>query len=89
MQEAKKQFIEKWSTWFILDKRKQKNQNGETSKGVGVETEVMLRCRYCNNPLAEYLEVDIDYDEGITAKMPFCDDQCLDAYKDVNPDYFW
>ena len=50
-----------------------------------VEAEVRLRCLNCGRPLKEYLLEDI---EDETLKLPFCDDQCMDAYKDVDPNYF-
>lgn len=50
-----------------------------------VEAQVRLRCLNCGKPLKEYLLEDI---EDETLKLPFCDDQCMDAYKDVDPNYF-
>lgn len=50
-----------------------------------VELPVMLRCQYCNKPIKELLDIDED-DE--TLRLPFCDEQCMEAYKEEHPEYF-
>lgn len=59
------------------------NRNNNSSQ---IEPQDMLRCLYCNKPIKEYLLVDIDEEE--TIELPFCDWQCMDAYKDIDESYF-
>ena len=51
-----------------------------------LDAQVILRCRYCNKPIKEFFRIDTDNDETIC--LPFCDEQCMDAYKEQDPDYF-
>lgn len=57
-----------------------------TIKAIPVELPVILRCRYCNKTIKEFLRIDTDEDETIC--LPFCDEQCMEAYKDEDPEYF-
>lgn len=56
-----------------------------SKKAIPVELPVMLRCQYCNKPIKELLDIDED-DE--TLRLPFCDEQCMEAYKEEHPEYF-
>lgn len=53
---------------------------------IPMQAGVILHCRNCNKPIKEFLRIDTDEDETIC--LPFCDEQCMDAYKEQDPDYF-
>lgn len=70
---------------FIKAIDKLKELKEAETKAIPVELPVMLRCQYCNKPIKELLDIDED-DE--TLRLPFCDEQCMEAYKEEHPEYF-